>query len=341
MHYLCVVALLFLYSNNFSTALFAQNCTPDTAFADAPLGLYPTPFDAVVFPEGGLADFPATIGIPYELTFTVKLTDRISVSPLDLDVDSFALLNSDAIIGLPIGLDYACNPPNCVFPDTALGCIIISGTPIEANRIGDYNLQISGQLFANGEDTFDFNFPSPLIPGEYILSVNRSDSLDSDGDGITDSIDNCVNNANPAQTDMDADGTGAACDCDDSAETGAACILGCQPFYLDEDGDGFGNPLDSIIACSAPSGYVANNSDCDDTNEAINPDAVEILSNGIDENCNGLTDEMTDIREMDEHGIVDSLDNCPMVANIEQVDIDNDGFGAACDCNDSLANLEH
>jgi hypothetical protein len=45
-------------------------------------------------------------------------------------------------------------------------------------------------------------------------------------------------------------------------------------WYRDADGDGFGNPAQSVAACSQPSGYVLNNTDCDDTNPNINPNTV-------------------------------------------------------------------
>jgi iduronate 2-sulfatase len=63
-----------------------------------------------------------------------------------------------------------------------------------------------------------------------------------------------------------------------------------QTFYADNDGDGYGNPLTSIQACSVPAGFVADNRDCSDNNAAVHPNAVEIC-NGIDDNCNGETDE--------------------------------------------------
>jgi len=43
-------------------------------------------------------------------------------------------------------------------------------------------------------------------------------------------------------------------------------------FYADADGDGFGDILNPISACSQPTGYVVNDEDCDDTDENINPD---------------------------------------------------------------------
>jgi len=63
--------------------------------------------------------------------------------------------------------------------------------------------------------------------------------------------------------------------------------------YADNDGDGFGNPNDSISICfvTQPVGFVSNNQDCDDTNAAINPAAQELPCNFIDENCNGDADD--------------------------------------------------
>ncbi|HYV90150.1 MAG TPA: kelch repeat-containing protein [Chitinophagales bacterium] len=46
--------------------------------------------------------------------------------------------------------------------------------------------------------------------------------------------------------------------------------------YADADGDGFGDPGNSILTadCGVPGGYVLDSSDCDDANSAINPNGL-------------------------------------------------------------------
>jgi hypothetical protein len=61
-------------------------------------------------------------------------------------------------------------------------------------------------------------------------------------------------------------------------------------YYADTDGDGYGNASSSTNACSQPTGYVTDNTDCDDTRATVYPGATEV-ANGIDDDCDGSIDE--------------------------------------------------
>ena len=75
-------------------------------------------------------------------------------------------------------------------------------------------------------------------------------------------------------------------DCDGLTDEGVT-----STFYADVDGDGYGDATSTISACSAPFGYVADATDCNDGDISINPAAAEICANSIDDNCDGNVDE--------------------------------------------------
>ncbi len=79
-------------------------------------------------------------------------------------------------------------------------------------------------------------------------------------------------------------------DCDGTVDEGVITA-----FYVDRDGDGFGSSAtgaESRQACTKPSGFADNASDCDDTNPSRKPTAQEICDpSDVDENCDGVANE--------------------------------------------------
>ncbi len=88
-------------------------------------------------------------------------------------------------------------------------------------------------------------------------------------------------------------------DCDgqaDDNDTAGGGATGKTTFYVDADSDGYGDEDDAgTDYCDAPSGYVSDNTDCDDsvaTGAGVNPGATEVCDgSNVDEDCDGQADD--------------------------------------------------
>ena len=67
-------------------------------------------------------------------------------------------------------------------------------------------------------------------------------------------------------------------DCDDLVDEEDADLQDGTTWYADEDVDGFGNPDNTVVACTQPDGFVETQDDCDDLTASINPDADELVT---------------------------------------------------------------
>ena len=190
---------------------------------------------------------------------------------------------------------------------------------------------------ANSDDCDDLNgdsYPSAVevcdeedndCDGSVDEGVGLTWYADADGDGYGDATsattacdmpagysangDDCNDSAaatNPSAYEI-CDGIDNNCD----GTTDDASALNTSTWYADTDGDGYGDAGNATDACSAPTGFVADGTDCDDAEAGDNPGATETC-NGVDDNCDGTTDESSAID-----------------ATTWYVDLDGDGYGAS------------
>jgi hypothetical protein len=84
-------------------------------------------------------------------------------------------------------------------------------------------------------------------------------------------------------------------------------------YFEDADSDGYGNSGEAEWACEAPTGFVTNDLDCDDTSALFNPSAIEAdCEDPNDYNCDG---------------------------SVGYADADADGFAACTECDDTDSNV--
>ena len=172
--------------------------------------------------------------------------------------------------------------------------------------------------------------------------------VDGDGFGRGANTTQCEAPAGFVDNDSDCDDTNPAIrpgaedvcnevddDCDGVTDPGAPV------WYADSDGDDYGNPTISEVACERPGSAVLDDTDCDDSNASVSPGAPEICD-GLDNDCDKATDEDFDA-DGDGHapiGACDAGDDCddgnpnvfpgaPELCN-DTVDNDCDGEKSVC-----------
>ena len=129
--------------------------------------------------------------------------------------------------------------------------------------------------------------PNILVTLTIVINTPTIYYADTDHDGFGDAS-NSVNTCSGQPTNYVTN----ASDC--SPADGTKWRMGS--FYTDVDNDGYNNGFPTTALCygnGAPTGFTAVNigTDCNDSDVQINPNHVEVLGNGIDDNCDGNIDE--------------------------------------------------
>ena len=231
-----------------------------------------------------------------------------SVEVNDSPVTGFTVGNGDGILqegetGVQVNITLL-NPTNSAIdssPSPVLGYIVAQDSnfdpgsqQLEWGHLGPNESQMNtngGEIdvyedCSGTEALFDLE----IYDKDNILSHTEEFSLeidcDEDDDGSPasedcDDLDGMRYPGNPEICD------GVDNDCDSLIDDG---ITNTDTWYADSDGDTYGDAANTTEACTAPSGYVGDATDCDDTNPEISPGAAEICDE-IDNDCTGFADD--------------------------------------------------
>jgi hypothetical protein len=131
------------------------------------------------------------------------------------------------------------------------------------------NLQYYADADNDGFGNSAVSLLSCIQPVGYVAnSLDSNDNLltyvDADGDGF-------------GSTTLAPNGVTNTADCNDN-----------QVRFLDADNDGFGSTTSVFVACGGSLVAI----DCNDANAAINPGAIDVCGDGIDNDCNGIIDNV-------------------------------------------------
>ncbi len=165
--------------------------------------------------------------------------------------------------------DDLCDPARgCVYPPNAAPC-------------DDGNACTVGDVCARGVCTSG----APLVCSDGNICT----------DDLCDPARGCVYPPNTAPCD-----DGDACTSPDVCAGGVCTGTGLRSWYLDEDGDGYGNALVVVCAATAPPGYADNPDDCCDADFRVNPAQTSFFTVGyscggtpllrFDYNCDGVNE---------------------------------------------------
>jgi hypothetical protein len=109
----------------------AQSCIPGANFVDSTFGVWPDTVQNLP---------PAVVNAFYSTDLNFKApadAGDVPGSPASGAIESFTV---SSVAGLPSGVNYSCNTPNCTYAGGDNGCANVYGTPTQT---GVFNITIS------------------------------------------------------------------------------------------------------------------------------------------------------------------------------------------------------
>ncbi len=271
-------------------------------FADADADLHGDP-NAPRMGCAGLAGFasvgddcddadPSRHGAQLEVTDAVDndCDGRVDENPRarvwypDTDGDGYGADGAAAVVSAVDVLGYALNGDDC--DDTSAS--VHPGAPERCNGVDDDCDGVANFVLGphDSEDDDRDGYPDARCPGVGTDCDDGAAHIYPGAPRICDGLDS---------------------DCDGEIDDGADVA-----WYLDFDGDGFGDDANPIMACVPPAGRVSRGGDCADTDARRYPGRAETCD-GVDQDCDSTADE-----------------GLPVL--VSYPDADGDGAGVCTDC---------
>ena len=106
--------------------------------------------------------------------------------------------------------------------------------------------------------------------------------VDDDGDGFSEHRGDCDDDNPEVYPRAIERCNGIDDDCDTKIDDDDIDVYGQAAWWLDSDGDGYGNELQQTYACDNPGSHADNPLDCDDGDASVNPETVWYIDTDFD-----------------------------------------------------------
>jgi hypothetical protein len=190
----------------------------------------------------------------------VRVTDAEYDDRLDAD--------GDGVVSAAFGGADCDDADPSIFPGATERC-----DGVDEDCDGDAN---------EGEDAASW-FPDDDGDGYGDPTATAQVACDAPPDSVLDASD-CDDSdpaVHPGATEVCNDGEAVDEDCDPSTRADP------ETWFIDDDGDDFGEDGSGVSACERPEDHVTVDGDCDDGDASVSPGAVEICNNTVDDDCDG------------------------------------------------------
>ncbi|WP_317166951.1 thrombospondin type 3 repeat-containing protein [Winogradskyella ursingii] len=207
----------------------------------------------------------------------------------------------EVIVGTELGIWFTSN-----FSSTSPNWLPAQGGMSNV-RITDIDLRDDNAIYIS-------TYGRGVFSGQFTLDPNG----DNDGDGIVNSLDNCVNTANADQADADGNGIGDACqdtDNDTILDVNDNCPDTPNPNQADADSNGIGDACQDTDS----DGVLDIDDNCPNT---ANPDQQDLNNNNIGDVCDTSYEDPSNISLEIVSERCDGQNNGEAIINVNQTFID-------------------